>query len=652
MKISSSTKQLIIEKVIISSYISQIEYDLFSMFIGSILDLENMPSEDPRYKTASQDMYQHMANNDDWDLMYLFTKRFPFLNDDNIFEKLLNNLVAPEYCTKDDEINRLVLQINRYLEKENYEYKIEDFTDNQSPIYKIVVKSKNNISRSHQANRIPIYVNFHPNAIHYFNNTHPKPPVFPSFNLVSNIAWNDFGLVSEFYLFYFDSDKTEYPIGNIKIITEQITNAEKLTTLEGYLDTTFNELSDEFCSLGQSFDYYRILKEKLGSNFENFLWAMKDCSFFSVLHEKFENHPYFKSSLIRNDKQEQVLREAKFRTYGLDSLNLYSFTYNFNPKFSKKNYPIELNFSNVEYYFNRIYGVIGKNGTGKTQFISSLPLDISKNNSEKFIPSTPQFSKVIAVSYSAFDNFEIPKSSANFNYVFCGLKNTEGVQLSEKGLVNRFHASWKKIKISGRFGKWKKLLSNFIEDDLLESMFSVDGETVEELNIIAFKEVRKILSSGQSLLLYIITEIVANIRYNSLLLYDEPETHLHPNAISQLFNTVFELLEEFDSYCIMTTHSPLIIRELVSKNVYVFTRDREYFNVTKLPIETYGENLTTLTNEVFGNRAMPHQYKTTLAKLVAENKSYEEIKNILTSANLPLSINTSIYLENLLDEKE
>ena len=55
-----------------------------------------------------------------------------------------------------------------------------------------------------------------------------------------------------------------------------------------------------------------------------------------------------------------------------------------------------------------------KNGTGKTQLITSLPIDISKKNSSQFTPMTPLFSKVIAVSYSVFDSFEIPKNTASF----------------------------------------------------------------------------------------------------------------------------------------------------------------------------------------------------------------------------------------------
>ena len=88
-----------------------------------------------------------------------------------------------------------------------------------------------------------------------------------------------------------------------------------------------------------------------------------------------------------------------------------------------------------------------KNGTGKTQLVTKLPLDISKKNNDNFIPRPPLFSKVIAVSYSIFDNFEIPKKTSTFNYVYCGLHTiNEGKRevLTPRQQVLRFHNTWKK----------------------------------------------------------------------------------------------------------------------------------------------------------------------------------------------------------------
>lgn len=648
MKISEQSKKLIIEKVISQSYLSNYYFDhKFIDFLNSLLDLKKMPSEDPRYENAEGDASQHLVNNQDWELIYLFTQRFDFVSNTSLFVKLLNQLVHPDYCPNIDEIQKIVIQTNRFLEKENYAFSITDYSDDNLPIYHVQTASEDSIELIHKKNQTPIFVIFSPSRHFSHSNVHPKPSIFPSFNLVLNSGWNDYGLISEYCLFYYNNQQEEVKIGELKIISEELKEIERNTSLENILPNNFIELNESFCSLGQSISYYQNLKEILGINFENFLWSIKDCAFFPILLEKFETHPYFKSSLIRNDNQEQILREAKFKIYGLDPLTLYSFTYKFRPKFTKEEKEIVLNFKN-ELYFDRIYGIIGKNGVGKTQFISSLPIAISQNDSKSFSPSTPQFSKVIAVSYSAFDDFLIPKPNANFNYVFCGLKNRNGNKLTDSGLVNRFHHSWKKIKANNRFLNWVNLLKNFIEEEYINEMFNDDGD---ELNISSFGEIRKKLSSGQTLLLYIITEVVANIRNNSLILYDEPETHLHPNAISQLINTLFQLLYKFDSYCIITTHSPIIIRELISKNVYVFDRKDSYFNVKQLPIETYGENLTTLTDEVFGNRSIPHQYKDALEKLVERNFSYDQIKEKI-SGSLPLSLSASLYLQNLIDEKE
>ena len=159
-----------------------------------------------------------------------------------------------------------------------------------------------------------------------------------------------------------------------------------------------------------------------------------------------------------------------------------------------------------------------------------------------------------------------------------------------------------------------------------------------KVDIKGFNSVSKKLSSGQSILLYIITEIVANIRYDSLIIYDEPETHLHPNAISQLINTIYELTNEFQSYCIIATHSPLIVRELLSRNVYVVEREGNIISLRKPLIETFGENLTTITEEIFGNRDIPNQYEKILNRLAQTGKSFDEILSIIESENITLSL--------------
>lgn len=57
-------------------------------------------------------------------------------------------------------------------------------------------------------------------------------------------------------------------------------------------------------------------------------------------------------------------------------------------------------------------------------------------------------------------------------------------------------------------------------------------------------------SSGQQILICTITELIANIENESIILFDEPEIHLHPNAIANMVRMFYRLLDEFNSYAI------------------------------------------------------------------------------------------------------
>ncbi|PVV54737.1 AAA family ATPase [Chryseobacterium sp. HMWF035] len=646
MKISKVAKKSIIETILsISNPFNLTDNFTITDFLLLIWDLENMPSEENR-KNALDDVAQYMLRNDDWDFEFLFFEKLEILEiSTKQFISFLNVIISPDVRENEDSIYQIYFLINPYLEKENLSYYLKEYNELQLPVYtiqKLKVDEPNDINE----NKIPIFLIDNPTGRSDRRNSHVKPNVLPSMVLVWNEGWNDFNLQTEFDLFFYDIEGYDYYIGSTKIISKK-TNVviDELRSLP----QPFYLLNSQFCTLGQSQKFYNKLKENLGKNLESFLWALKDAAFFPDIAEKFENDSSFNTSLIRYNEVERLLRTAKFSIYDYDLENLYNFKYNFQPKFAKNKVEIDFRFSDKGLSSNRIYAMIGKNGTGKTQFMTSLPLDISQKKNEKFSPKYPSFSKVIAVSYSAFDSFEIPRKTSSFNYVYCGLRDSAGERITDKGLVLRFHSSRKKLEEQERMSTWVELLYNFIERDIID-LFIKKKRRNYTFDYTGFSTTRKLLSSGQSILLYIITEIVANIRYDSIILYDEPETHLHPNAISQLINTIYDLVTEFQSYCIVATHSPLIIRDLLSKNVLVVEKEAEYFSVRKLGIETFGENLTVLTDEVFGNREIPKQYREILRELVSIGLSYEEIVDKLESDEIPMSLNANIYLSSLYEK--
>lgn len=608
-------------------------------FIKEIWDISNMPSEDNRFSNAEGDIWQHIVNNADWDLEYLFLQRLRLFENNNVFIMFLETVISPKYRNNEDEIINFVAQINDFIRKDKLQLAIFNYNDTGVPIYKVFnIEEVANMPIDIKKNSIVFFVKRKREDITELTNKCSE------YFLLREEEWDDYNSRTTFYLYYI-SDGVISVIGEIKIMTK-----EHQKTID-IIPQTFYTLTSDYCSLGQKDTFYKNLIKIFPDNYEDILFAITDCAFFSDKLEEFESHHRFKNSLIRFDYAERTLRLIKYEAKGYDLKNLFSFDYKFKPKYSKTSTNINFNFSDNNLLSNRIYAIIGKNGTGKTQLLNSLPINISENNTDFFHPRVPMFSKMITVSYSIFDRFKIPRKTTKFNYLYCGLKNEKGEFITERGLILRFHKTWKKIEAIGRINKWRTILSNFIETEILDE-FVIKRETIISYNnqyqvdIEGFNRIKDMLSSGQNILLYIITEITANIRFDSLILYDEPETHLHPNAISQLINTIYELVDEFQSYCIIGTHSPLIIQELLSKNVYVIERNGNVPDIRKIGIESFGENLTTLTEDVFGNREIPKQYKKIIDEQVYNGKSFDDIISLIQFDEMPLSLNLRLYIKS------
>lgn len=618
------------------------DQDALIPFLREIWDLRSMPSTDSRFKDAEGDIYQHTVNNNDWDLDYLFIDRLGVLDDNDRFIKFLETFMKPEYQITSDTAFEYFKIINELLKPENATLIVASYEDNL-PVFSLtklenvdhpVDLPRNNLSFY----AIPYQGRYVRISIQRFQL--PKDAKIPCFVLVAD-NWDDYDHETTYSLWIYDKEGRVL-IGGVKIGSK---NNQKTSSV---IPDKFTALDDSFCSLGQSFEYYVELKKKLGNQFRSVLFALKDCSFFPDVADKFEQTSVFKKSLIRNDDAERLYRQAKPILSGGDPNHLYRFTYQFTPKYANDGVDIDFDFNSVEPLPNRIYAIIGKNGTGKTQMMTTLPLQISKGEDQFFAPKTPMFSKVIAVSYSTFDSFELPKKTSDFNYVYCGLRDDNGELRSRRGQILKFHHTWKRIKELKRLKTWKEILANFLEDDILTMFIKESPQEKEELYFDqkGFKEAESYLSSGQSIILFVISEIVANIRFDSLLLFDEPETHLHPNAITQLMNTIVSLVHEFESYCIIATHSPLLIQELFSKNVFVLERDGNMPSMRRIGMESFGENLSTLTEEVFGNRSIPKHYKQTIDDLVSEYNDYDTILRFMQEGNLPLSLNVRLYLRS------
>ncbi|EEN8126262.1 AAA family ATPase, partial [Salmonella enterica subsp. enterica serovar Typhimurium] len=153
------------------------------------------------------------------------------------------------------------------------------------------------------------------------------------------------------------------------------------------------------------------------------------------------------------------------------------------------------------------------------------------------------------------------------------------------------------------------------------------------------------LSAGQRLALNCIFHILSRIDRRTLILFDEPELHLHPQLLTGLLSALNDILESQDSFAIVATHSPLVVQQLPMECVHVIRRDRMTPMVLKPTFQTFGESLSELTKFVFSSAETDRDYKSVLDRMFKENG--DDINKVRELFGNQLSIGADIYLESL-----
>lgn len=91
-------------------------------FLSRLYDLNSLPSQDPRFTTAAQDIAQHCVNNDDWDFDWIFhDPRFGVATEDDKLLRLLAEMLHPYVRTDAAEVQRLQEFLNHMLVHDGYE---------------------------------------------------------------------------------------------------------------------------------------------------------------------------------------------------------------------------------------------------------------------------------------------------------------------------------------------------------------------------------------------------------------------------------------------------------------------------------------------------------------------------------------------------
>ena len=83
----------------------------------------------------------------------------------------------------------------------------------------------------------------------------PPKTIGPAFVLIQD-KWNDFSFRTQYQLYFVGEDEIITLIGSVKILKKGQTESD-----DSLITNDFQELNDDFCSVGQSLDYYQRFSE-------------------------------------------------------------------------------------------------------------------------------------------------------------------------------------------------------------------------------------------------------------------------------------------------------------------------------------------------------------------------------------------------------
>lgn len=110
------------------------------------------------------------------------------------------------------------------------------------------------------------------------------------------------------------------------------------------------------------------------------------------------------------------------------------------------------------------------------------------------------------------------------------------------------------------------------------------------------------LSSGQLSFIRLAAQLCLHIENGALVLIDEPETHLHPNLVTQLISMLNKILNYTGSIAIIATHSPYLVREVPSSQVHVIREDSNgAIEIVHPRLRTFGADIGAISSFVFND---------------------------------------------------
>lgn len=462
--------------------------------------------------------------------------------------------------------------------------------------------------------------------------------------------WNDYSYCTLYEIVLFDEIGIKHDLGYIKIA-----NFGQTTESRMELPEQFESLNEDYFSLGQSPEYYQTIQSLSTPLKTLFLSSIKDIVFDEDLRLRTLSEDVMQTSLLRGTTLVTIQGQYKRILNGDAPLTPYNFSYRTIQTITESGYELSFNVVPESNPPTNIHVLIGRNGVGKTHLLNNMVKSFIKADDSEgefqqvvsWLGVTGEFfSRVVSVSYSAFDQFNPYSEGIYNNYSYIGLKKVGGETIKTSNeLAKEFFNSINHCFSVGKKEKWVNSVKS-LESDPLFAEINITQIIDNELNRDKIIELFESLSSGHSIVLLTITKLVEKIEEKTLVLLDEPEAHLHPPLQSAFIRALSDLLINRNAVAIIATHSPVIAQEVPKMCVWKLIRFGCEAKAERFESETFGETIGKLTREVFGLEVNESGFYKLLSDDVNSGKTYEQISQ---KYNEQLGFEAKLLLRALLN---
>ena len=509
-----------------------------------------------------------------------------------------------------------------------------------------------------------------------------SPPNLPydSYISLSQNEWDDYGNRTSLNLkLVIDGINIEVDsIIKIKIENEDYTYSYLNKLISEGWSGVFPIPNTKYISLPNNILFYQALQAKLNlEEIKKILKSLHDIIYLENFDKNsasliLKDHDSFYSSLLRESGEKLAYKEG-YNVIVEKNFNINDFSYSFTDKNKNiRSIKFNLNSQMLPYDINVL---IGPNGVGKSHFIKELlsellSLDLDRKFADKKEILT-SFNRIIMISYSLFEEFDVDleehknifDKDAYKYFGFRKRKSDSQIGISRSTPTSDSAISFIKcVNDDIRFD----YISNWVSKtrtifEVLKKAFDFDevclykkngelinhneiylacmDESIEDQidcsNGVVFRLRNKIvnLSSGQRFFSFMIINILANIKKNTLIFIDEPELFLHPILEIELMLLLKDILFRFNSKAILATHSLVIVREIPSKCVHVLKDENEVLFINHPPFETFGGDLQRISSYVFGDSSISKPFEKWLERMLEEHTAQNLIEELNSELN-------------------